>query len=318
MSDLDRHIIQWVQMQLAKIIKTPEPVEPRLAEQKRIARKEAIGRFIIMLSDHQLVTGLAVMISSAANQASLTGYEFSTTSGLPFLSFTTHVATLSAMRTDFFPRDPIGNLRIISMTAMVILLIYSLSVGMFTQLDIPVQNVFEGKYRHASRLNTLGNAALFILTLRIYYYPIHRIYFKEHVPVYVAHWLKSVSNWQTDRSERLGISSCLHIDEYKSARRREQLQRIRECRSLLLQWLLTGLYRYRSDEGFLIHIPDVAFTISTGLAIIIYTRRKSVVNLPDGASNMGFGQMMALLLSGLQFLAGAEIYRGKSPTLGYE
>lgn len=57
MSDLDRHIIQWVQIQLAKSIKNPEPVESRLAEQKRIARKEAIGRFIIMLSDQQLVTG---------------------------------------------------------------------------------------------------------------------------------------------------------------------------------------------------------------------------------------------------------------------
>ena len=90
------------------------------------------------LSDQQLVTGLAILTSSVSIQGKLTGYEFSMTCGLALMAFTTHIATLSAVRTDFKRHDLISNIRILAMTATVILLVYALPINLIAWFELPV------------------------------------------------------------------------------------------------------------------------------------------------------------------------------------
>ena len=63
-----------------------------------------------------------------------------------------------------------------------------------------------------------------------------------------------------------------------------------------MRWVLTGMFRYSSGGSFLQLIPDMVFSFWAGLAIIILSRTGTYTELNETASEMGFGQMMALLL----------------------
>ena len=306
MSDLDRDIIQRCR---EKFRGNAEPVDPCLDTRCRSIRKDASCRFIMTLSDQQLVTGLAILTSSVSIQGKLTGYEFSMTCGLALMAFTTHIATLSAVRTDFKPRDLISNIRIIAMTATVILLVYALPINLIAWFELPVQCALEGYHDFPDHLSLAANIAFFLLIIRIYYTQIQRVYFDHRTSVYVAYWLKKGFRWRGDGDT--GSPGHMHVDEYEPARCRAELQRIQELQSRpIMRWILTGRFRYRSDGSFLQHLPNIVFSFATGLSLIIYTRTDTDVELNEDASDMGFGQMMALLLLALQVLGGAEAYRG--------
>jgi hypothetical protein len=51
------------------------PAPSPTTEIPRSVRQEALTRFILVLSDQQLVTGLAILIGGVANQCKLTGYS---------------------------------------------------------------------------------------------------------------------------------------------------------------------------------------------------------------------------------------------------
>lgn len=313
MSDLDRDIIQWFQTK-SKSRKPSEPVEPELAKKRKRVRTEAIGRFIMTLSDQQLVTGIGILTSSISNQAKLTGYEFSMTCGLALLSFTTTVTTLSALRAEFIHRDPIANIRIMSMTVMLVMLVYALSLNMFAYTDIPVQCVFEGVYEPLDGLTLAGNIIYLVLIIRIYYNLIMFIYFRQSASIHIAHWLRTAFEWRmkgTLLPESPGSLGYMYLNEYKSAEDREELQRIQKYRSPMIRELLFGEFRYRPDGSFLMLIPEILFSLSTGLSSTTTTRISTTAVLAKDASDMGFGQMMALLLLGSQLLSAAETYRGE-------
>lgn len=313
MSDLDREIIQRCRRRFKR---EPEPVDPRLAAQNRRLRKEAVGRFIMTLSDQQLVTGLAIMTSSVSIPGKITGYEFSMTCGLALLAFTTHVATLSAVRPDFKSNDLVSNIRITAMTATVLLLVYALIINLIAWFPIPVQCAFEGEFYHPDPLTLAANIVFFLLILRIYYTPVQRIYFSHRTSVYAAHWFctRVGRPWRRPNGVTVNSRRTL-VDEYEPWQCREELRVIQGARSWRKRWLLSGIFRYRSDGSFLQRLPDIVFSFWTGLSLIIYTRSDTSVELNDDASEMGFGQMMALLLLGLQLLGAAEAYRSMSPSI---
>ena len=51
-------------------------VLPRRQRLSRAQRKEVVTRFILAFSDQQLVTGLAILVGTVANQCTLNGYDF--------------------------------------------------------------------------------------------------------------------------------------------------------------------------------------------------------------------------------------------------
>ena len=90
---------------------------------------------------------------------------------------------------------------------------------------------------------------------------------------------------------------------------------IRDTQSRPVRWLRSGIFKYRSDGSFLHCLPNLVLSFGTGLSIIIYTRSDDSMELDEDASEIGVGQMMALLLLGLQLLGAAEAYRSMSPSI---
>jgi hypothetical protein len=106
--------------------------------------QEAFSRFILTLSDQQLVTGLAILIGAVSNQQILSVYEFSVVLSLAWFSSTTHLATLDALREYFLEHKVVRNWRVGGMLSLLALLSYCLVTAMLAQtrlLDptVPIQ-----------------------------------------------------------------------------------------------------------------------------------------------------------------------------------
>lgn len=149
MNDLDRDIINQTRKMWIKIrdrFRRQSPVDGNTGGDDATnneARKEAFTRFILTLSDQQLVTGLAILIAGIAGQNYLTGYEFDIALGLAWFSSTTHMATLDALRKYFRHHSIIHNFRVAGMLALLVLLTYMFSMSIvFVDNTLPVQCFF--------------------------------------------------------------------------------------------------------------------------------------------------------------------------------
>lgn len=127
----------------------------------REIRVEALLRFLLVNSDQQLVTGLAVLVGGlarrfvhywqplqrycdrrlTASRCTLTGYECQITTSLGWFSTVTHLATLTVLTNYFRDHPEVLLLRLIGMWATLVLLCFSLVVSQLraSPLRAPVQ-----------------------------------------------------------------------------------------------------------------------------------------------------------------------------------
>jgi len=130
-NDLDRHVINWAETKY-RSFKSPTTSPTASGKEKsHEARKQAVTQFILALSDQQLVTGLAILISGVSNQKQLSGYEFSVVLCLAWFSSTTHLATLDGLRPYLRSHSVIRNVRVCAMVLVLVLLFYAFALPLF-------------------------------------------------------------------------------------------------------------------------------------------------------------------------------------------
>ncbi|KAF2027973.1 hypothetical protein EK21DRAFT_70824 [Setomelanomma holmii] len=108
--------------------------QPTVSHRKftRAQREEALTRFILALSDQQLVVGLAILIAAIIGQCTLSVSEFQVAFALAWFSTTTHFATLDSLRQYFKHHETIRNWRIFGMFVLMILFLYCFAIILFT------------------------------------------------------------------------------------------------------------------------------------------------------------------------------------------
>ena len=106
------------------ITRKPEKPSQKLLDREK--RTEALTRFILALSDQQLVTGLAVLIGALTFRCTVSSYEFQVVVSLAWFSSMTHLATLDVLRDYFIRNQVVRNLRLVGMVAMMVLLAFGL------------------------------------------------------------------------------------------------------------------------------------------------------------------------------------------------
>jgi hypothetical protein len=99
----------------------------------RQVRNEAITRFILILSDQQLVTGLAILITGYSQRCSLDGYHFTIIATLAWFSSTTHLSTLSVLHAYLLSHPDVKTWRVISMIGVLGTLFHA---ELYTQYDL--------------------------------------------------------------------------------------------------------------------------------------------------------------------------------------
>ena len=95
----------------------------------RDLRREALTRFIVTLSDQQLVTGLAMLIAGVAYPHRLTGYELSMVLALAWFSSMTHLTTLYVLRSYLAQKTVVRDFRVLGMLVTLVLLVYTIIIS---------------------------------------------------------------------------------------------------------------------------------------------------------------------------------------------
>ncbi|SPO02569.1 uncharacterized protein DNG_05242 [Cephalotrichum gorgonifer] len=291
-------------------------------EHARRARQEAFTRFILALSDQQLVTGLAILIGGVAGQNRLSIYEFSVVLSLAWFSSTTHLATLDALREYLKENRRIRDVRVGAMLATLVLLVYTFGVTVAAiPLDnrLPVQCVFaerggpppdgqgEGDGAPAIGISGLSVAAFLLallLVLWAYASRVWKLYFEDGE---VQVWCLSVFGRTAPAKERDSTPSRLRaIREYAADKQVEKLLAIRSSRGYLPRTF--HALEYLTAGSVLDTIPGIAFSFSYGVAQLALYRWSSAPELTPESSDMGFGQILPVFLLVLPFLAAGEAH----------
>ncbi|PSN66664.1 hypothetical protein BS50DRAFT_620884 [Corynespora cassiicola Philippines] len=113
-SAVDEAIVLW----LRKSRKTAPAHQNLLTREQRT---QALTRFILALSDQQLVTGLALMISAFANTANITIFDMKLVDTFAWFSATTHLAALAVLQDYMYIHSSVRSFRVIGVFIFLIM-----------------------------------------------------------------------------------------------------------------------------------------------------------------------------------------------------
>ncbi|KAF2661827.1 hypothetical protein K491DRAFT_388332 [Lophiostoma macrostomum CBS 122681] len=287
----------------------------------REERQEAVTRFILVLSDQQLATGLAILIAGVVNQCTLSVYEFQIVFALAWFSSTTHLATLDCLRHYFLTHHVVRNCRVFGMLFLLLLLSYTLVMSM-ASIDetIPLACTFEyfgdQGVEDGSGLSVwLIVQAAVTLAYLLWNYVVRiwasykradgrptvleRVIFERK-----ARGLRKKYRPSTEVRERILSEAVL---ELRSRKRREELERIEASRGLWRRFLIVHRASRLYSESFLAHGPLLMFMIAYGFTQLYSSRWHPNIDVRV-ESSFSFGQITSLFLLVLPILAAAEIY----------
>jgi hypothetical protein len=114
-----------------------------ITAETRKRRTEVLTSFILSLSDQQLVTGLAILITGYYQRCTISGYHFTLIANLAWFSSTTHLSTLAVLQEYLIRRPVLKTFRVIGMICLLGLLFHAqLYVQWYVYPSLPVQCTF--------------------------------------------------------------------------------------------------------------------------------------------------------------------------------
>jgi hypothetical protein len=339
MSDFDRNIIisarlrgQSVKRWCKRILRNPknrasleEVLDETELQPRPEAWKHAVSRFILSLGDQQLVTGLAILISGIANQKTLTLWEFQMVLSLAWFSATSHLATLDALGTYLKAQRVVRHIRVFGMVLVLLLLVYTFGVNLAGALypvdgiTFPVQCIFDQPMAPTST-SSISAAQLvnWLVPLLVVVYG----YYSRISELYWGHWLpSSFSKSLRIRASSLWRKSLEHgtalqllpqdlLEVRLAAARMSALARIARAPKWST-WTRLYAQMYLLSESHFVSFGGIIFSLSYSIVQVSYHRSvgNPLLGVEDTIS-MGFGQIMAIGLLILPFLAAFEGFYG--------
>jgi hypothetical protein len=276
----------------------------------REVRNKAMTRFILILSDQQLVTGLAILITGYSQRCSLDGYHFTVIATLAWFSSTTHLSTLSVLHAYLVDHPVVKTWRVIGMIGVLGMLFHAelyTQQGLFSA--VPIQCTFARGFPHLVAVN--GQESLYLTVFSTSWVAILAYLFFAYCNNIVRLYAKGPSD-----------SLLTLSDEFlrRGAGLNPPLSRVDKAS----KWLNTAKYGGINNffvlffflwgeflDSFLWEIVWLAFGNTFGVAQI-YLWRWVIrpPNLTGSENSMSFGQTVAVLLLALPILAAGEVYYG--------
>ncbi|KAL2042779.1 hypothetical protein N7G274_004538 [Stereocaulon virgatum] len=296
----------------------------------RERRRIALEKFILSLSDQQLVTGLAILIAGYINRCSMSFYHFRIVAALAWFTSTTHLATLTLLRTYLINHPRVRDWRVAAMLGILALLALAQVLSYSTQDNsVPFQcaldSLLPGGYG-AFEIPSLVAVVFFLGTA--YTTKIIRLYSLD--PDWsVESWLVvSFADAVTRRLEGEKLLNNIEWIMVASSRKSKAEQgavhrKLQERRRYdrLIRWLrrrgasqlLTlrkiAILQSEVQESFLSELLSLLFSFTYGVTSVVLSR----INTPNsgvsaGQDTISFGQLVPLFLIALPILTAGEVY----------
>jgi len=125
------HHHEYQEVKLA--LKPPDNDQIQKAKEERDDMKvESLQRFILALSDQQLITGFAILTAGILKSCTISWWEFQIVVSLAWFSSTTHLSTLVVLREYLQDHPAVRNWRVGGMLAILVLLFF----GVLTRIAL--------------------------------------------------------------------------------------------------------------------------------------------------------------------------------------
>ena len=285
-------------------------------------RRNRLERFILTLSDQQLVTGLGILIAGFSTLCTRQVYHFKIISALAWFSSTTHLSTLAVLRVYFMNHRSLRAWRVVAMACIFVLLILTLVITILPlKPEAQTLCVFSSWKSPGDRPGALSRMLEVILIL-IYLIITYRYRILGLYPIATAQGLTS---WLLGREpkglpslEEAMISACFsksaqEIAIHRRVRYRQRLayfvESQKQCHTSTkeLMYLNTELL-----QSFLLEILTIFFGLVFGISqVVVYRSLAHPSQFVGNENTLGFGQLVALLLIMLPIMTAGEIYNGR-------
>ena len=305
----------------------------------RNRRSETLEKFVLAQSDQQLITGIAILIAGYINPCTMDFYHFEIVATLAWLSSTVHLSTLSLLQ-DYLILNPV--LRACRIVGMILTL-----VGLFVAQVITLGGGAEPalpavcSLRYADTIKYSGTFFFLEIILGFISVILYLIisYGNRAVRLSSGNLDSDLINWimrkKSDREKWKNRTAASQVDStyrtrtslaYEREARRKMRERNRDVTlgkrlsqggSMKNFFISMRFVSQELSDSFLIEIFWLAFGNLYGLLGIIHSRVVYAPEIVGSENQMGFGQMVPLLLTVLPLLAAVEAYHGKPLTRLY-
>lgn len=296
------------------------------SKRARERRIKGLQRFLLALSDQQLVTGMAILIAGLSNQCSRSVYHFDIIAALGWFSSTTHLSTLTALQGHLINHPRTRDLRVVGMLCILGLLIVFQTGTFSTQENyLPVKCMWLYFWPEMPDIITI----FWLISVWIF---LVSNYADKIGPLYTSDPDWTAYNWLLKAVTRLSckgnrarnfqaiiVSSNLKSKAEKSAvhgRLRERRRWFQYCgiwngtafkRSVETMFLFQEFQR-----SFLSEISFSLFSLAYGITqVFVYRNSIPEAGLSDDQNTMSFGQLVPLLLLALPVLTAGELFFGE-------
>jgi hypothetical protein len=293
----------------------PEQFSQLQAVAIRRLRRDGIIKFIVDLSDQQLVTGVAILLAGVINIQYLTRFEFIIIHSLAWFSSTTHIATLSCLCEYFHAHHVTRLSRTVGVVCFVALLVASIIIRALIAMSgaKPATKVWCALQFNDTRIAEGSNwygafnlawqcSWLIVLLLVVFGYlvRIQDFFYGNRDPSFSLTWLCTKITQFNNKAK----SFTTYYEE-----RRAEIR----LRRLIHHTCPGSWYRYMPfgyDDSFLSTIPGIAFSFFYGLTQVAAARFDMKVRL-DPSSEWGYGQIMTILMLCMPCVTAIGSYSGK-------
>jgi hypothetical protein len=318
----------------------PDKDQIQKAKKERDNMKvESLQRFILALSDQQLVTGFAILTAGILKACTISWWEFQIVVNLAWFSSTTHLSTLVVLWEYLQDHPAVRNWRVGGMLAMLVLLFFGVltNISLVGDYQITAQMECVFMTMSAGLNDNPGYTVPIVLVFLVFAYANQLVklfsedrkntIFKVLEETITSHYIRSVTSvsrqeWRNKYFKVVEdqVKNRLDIErrEWKTQMEKRTPRQQKRYKAIVMFLSASRLVGTASDlylESFVWQIVWLIFGLSYGIAQVITIRWQDTPLLAPDIGRMDFGQIVPLLLLVLPALAAGEAYHGKFLTV---
>ncbi len=279
------------------------------SRKKRVAIEEH-EKFIISMSDQQLVTGLAILVALYIKSCSVSVYSFEIALSLAYFSCSIHISTLTVLRRYLQKYKTLAFVRVVLMVTLAIMLLAGLLIlqsGTFYELPATklgcVLADFDSHVSQNLSWVQIGNTVMvcwFIISAYMnFIFELYDGWFPKFPGNWYFWFALSVGMTQHDKNDQCKILSGWQKEKVLSEIKDQRLSRIRKI------LIFTPYILEEFSRSFLYKILWMLFYFTFGVSAfcVYWTQQGLYKHVLDV---WGFGQLVPVFLLVLPLLSAYE------------
>ncbi|KAL9073790.1 MAG: hypothetical protein Q9157_004615 [Trypethelium eluteriae] len=283
-----------------RVIRVIESISGRNVRNSQMNKgpwRDALERFVLSLSDQQLVTGISILLLGYIQHCSMSSFHFIVIVTLAWFSSTTHLSTLSVLYHHLNKYPTLKYIRIFGMLILYVMLMVGLLVLYASYpFQVPVQCRLEG-------LSLAGNKPLNLFVAIILFIFLTVSYLSKFVRLIHPSFQSPKKLDDSIRRQDNCVKKLKYLDGCN-------LPDIVE--KALRSFIVFNYINLEFIDSFLWQICWMLFGNVYGIRQVLWARQvvgRAVIRYPKGAEDdLTFGQLIALLLLALPLLAAFEAF----------